>query len=37
SKGGTLKGFGRYAGGEGIEKREENFAGEVMKQVKGSK
>lgn len=36
SKGGTLKGFVRYAVGEGIEKREDNFAEEVMNQVKGS-
>ncbi len=36
SKGGTLKGFVRYAVGEGIEKREDNFAEEEMNQVKGS-
>ncbi|HFK1527275.1 elongation factor Ts [Bacillus thuringiensis] len=36
SKDGTLKGFVRYAVGEGIEKREDNFAEEVMNQVKGS-
>lgn len=36
SKGATLKGFVRYAVGEGIEKREDNFAEEVMNQVKGS-
>jgi elongation factor Ts len=36
SKGGTLKGFVRYAVGEGIEKREDNFAEEVMNQVKGN-
>ncbi|PEQ67398.1 translation elongation factor Ts [Bacillus cereus] len=36
SKSGTLKGFVRYAVGEGIEKREDNFAEEVMNQVKGS-
>ncbi|HFK1781622.1 TPA: translation elongation factor Ts [Bacillus cereus] len=36
SKGGALKGFVRYAVGEGIEKREDNFAEEVMNQVKGS-
>ncbi|MEB9875286.1 elongation factor Ts [Bacillus cereus] len=36
SKGGILKGFVRYAVGEGIEKREDNFAEEVMNQVKGS-
>ncbi|MFS0574198.1 translation elongation factor Ts [Sporosarcina sp. 179-K 3D1 HS] len=34
--GGTLKEFIRYAVGEGIEKREENFADEVMSQVKGN-
>ena len=36
STGGTLKEFIRYAVGEGIEKREENFADEVMSQVKGN-
>ena len=36
SKGGTLKDSVRYAVGEGIEKREDNFAEEVMNQVKGS-
>ncbi|HHQ8911738.1 TPA: translation elongation factor Ts [Bacillus cereus] len=36
SKSATLKGFVRYAVGEGIEKREDNFAEEVMNQVKGS-
>ena len=36
STGGTLKGFVRYAVGEGIEKREDNFAEEVMNQVKGN-
>ncbi|CAM3075507.1 translation elongation factor Ts [Filibacter tadaridae] len=36
STGGTLKEFTRYAVGEGIEKREENFADEVMNQVKGN-
>ena len=35
STGGTLKEFVRYAVGEGIEKREENFADEVMSQVQG--
>lgn len=35
STGGTLKEFIRYAVGEGIEKREENFADEVMNQVQG--
>ncbi len=34
SKGGTIKGFVRYEVGEGMEKREENFADEVMSQVK---
>lgn len=34
--GGTLKEFTRYAVGEGIEKREENFADEVLSQVKGN-
>ncbi|WP_438317679.1 translation elongation factor Ts [Sporosarcina sp. FA9] len=33
STGGTLKEFIRYAIGEGIEKREENFAEEVMGQI----
>lgn len=33
STGGTLKEFIRYAVGEGIEKREENFADEVMGQI----
>ncbi|GKV55562.1 elongation factor Ts [Sporosarcina sp. NCCP-2222] len=36
STGGTLKEFIRYAVGEGIEKREDNFADEVMSQVKGN-
>ncbi len=36
STGGTLKGFVRYAVGEGIERREENFADEVLSQVKGN-
>lgn len=36
STGGTLTGFVRYAVGEGIEKREDNFADEVMSQVKGN-
>jgi len=35
STGGTFKEFIRYAVGEGIEKREENFADEVMNQVQG--
>ena len=30
----TIKGFVRYETGEGIEKKEENFAEEVMKQLK---
>ncbi|HJE19737.1 MAG TPA: translation elongation factor Ts [Aliicoccus persicus] len=34
SKGGTLANFVRYEVGEGIEKREENFADEVLGQVK---
>ncbi|MGE7841814.1 translation elongation factor Ts [Lysinibacillus sp. NPDC093712] len=34
--GGTVTGFVRYAVGEGIEKREDNFAEEVMNQVKGN-
>ncbi|WP_182199185.1 translation elongation factor Ts [Paraliobacillus salinarum] len=33
-KGATVKGFVRYEVGEGMEKREENFAEEVMNQVK---
>ncbi|MET3575285.1 translation elongation factor Ts [Bhargavaea ullalensis] len=36
SSGGELKAFVRYAVGEGIEKREDNFAEEVMNQVKGN-
>lgn len=36
STGGTLVEFIRYAVGEGIEKREDNFAEEVMNQVKGN-
>ncbi|MER2089120.1 translation elongation factor Ts [Sporosarcina sp. JAI121] len=36
STGGTLKEFIRYAVGEGIEKPEDNFADEVMNQVKGN-
>ncbi|SIT67351.1 translation elongation factor Ts [Edaphobacillus lindanitolerans] len=36
SAGGELKAFVRYAVGEGIEKREDNFAEEVMNQVKGN-
>ncbi|MGI8315118.1 translation elongation factor Ts [Halobacillus mangrovi] len=34
SKGGTITGFSRFEVGEGMEKREENFADEVMNQVK---
>lgn len=34
SKGGEVKTFFRYEVGEGMEKREENFADEVMSQVK---
>lgn len=34
SKGGEVKTFYRYEVGEGMEKREENFADEVMSQVK---
>ncbi|PLT34185.1 translation elongation factor Ts [Bacillus sp. V5-8f] len=34
SKGGTITTFVRYEVGEGIEKRQENFAEEVMSQVK---
>lgn len=36
STGGTLTNFVRYTVGEGIEKREENFADEVLSQVKGN-
>jgi len=35
-KGASVKGFTRLAVGEGIEKKEENFAEEVMQQVAGS-
>ena len=31
----TIKGFTRYTLGEGLEKRQENFAEEVMNQIKG--
>ncbi|HEX7065319.1 MAG TPA: translation elongation factor Ts [Bacillales bacterium] len=34
SKGSSVKGFVRYAVGEGMEKREENFAEEVQSQIK---
>ncbi len=33
-KGATVKTFVRYEVGEGMEKREENFAEEVMSQIK---
>jgi elongation factor Ts len=36
SKGATVREFVRYEVGEGIEKREDNFAEEVMNQVKGN-
>lgn len=36
STGGKVTSFVRYAVGEGIEKREDNFAEEVMSQVKGN-
>ncbi|RXK18984.1 translation elongation factor Ts [Macrococcus sp. DPC7161] len=36
SKGGTLVSFVRYEVGEGIEKRQDNFADEVMGQIKGN-
>lgn len=35
SKGGSIKAFTRFAVGEGIEKKEDNFAEEVMAQVRG--
>ena len=34
--GATVNGFTRYEVGEGIEKKVENFADEVMAQVQGS-
>lgn len=34
NKGASVKSFVRYEVGEGMEKREENFAEEVMSQVK---
>ena len=34
SKGVTLNNFVRFEKGEGLEKKEENFAEEVMKQIK---
>jgi len=37
SVGGNVASFVRYEVGEGIEKREDNFAEEVMSQVKGNK
>jgi elongation factor Ts len=33
--GASVRGFDRLAVGEGIEKKQENFADEVMQQVKG--
>lgn len=36
AKGGEIKSFIRYAVGEGIEKRQDNFAEEVMNQVRGN-
>ena len=36
STGGNVTGFKRFAVGEGIEKKEDNFAEEVMSQVKGN-
>lgn len=36
SSGGSVKSFVRYEVGEGIEKREDNFAEEVMNQVRGN-
>jgi len=36
SKGATVAGFSRLEVGEGIEKKEENFADEVMAQVRGA-
>ncbi|MBO8176558.1 MAG: elongation factor Ts [Bacillus sp. (in: Bacteria)] len=36
SKGATVKEFVRYEVGEGMEKRQDNFAEEVMNQVKGN-
>ncbi len=36
SKGNSVVGFTRFEVGEGIEKKEENFAEEVMAQVRGS-
>ena len=35
SKGATINRFARLEKGEGIEKKEENFAEEVAKQIKG--
>ena len=35
SAGATVTGFVRFEVGEGIEKKQENFADEVMQQVKG--
>jgi elongation factor Ts len=36
SKGASVKGFIRYEVGEGLEKRSDNFAAEVMATVKGA-
>ena len=36
NNGGKLIGMTRFAVGEGVEKREENFADEVMAQVNGN-
>ena len=36
STGGNVTGFKRFAVGEGIEKKEDNFAEELMSQVKGN-
>ncbi len=35
-KGATVRGFQRLVVGEGIEKKQENFAEEVMQQVSGN-
>jgi elongation factor Ts len=37
SAGATVTGFVRFEVGEGIEKKQENFADEVMKQIEGAK
>ena len=36
SNGGTIASMVRYAVGEGIEKKQENFADEVMSQIQGA-